>query len=147
MPNNEIIRLGALALSDDRTYAPFSGEAWLYALQMTLIGMGMIFAVLGILWGALAIFKLIFARNEGEKKEKATLDSKAEKESKPVTVEAPTAAPTPVAAASASDAELIAVLTAAIAAYEAEQGRCVSVGDFRVVSYRRANGGRSWNSK
>ena len=147
MPNNEIVRLGALALSDDRTYAPFSGEAWLYALQMTLIGMGMIFAVLGILWGALAIFKLIFARNEGEKKEKATLESKAEKESKPVTVEAPTAAPTPVAVASASDAELIAVLTAAIAAYEAEQGRCVSVGDFRVVSYRRANGGRSWNSK
>lgn len=147
MPNNEIIRLGALALSDDRPYAPFSGEAWLYALQMTLIGMGMIFAVLGILWGALAIFKLIFARNEGEKKEKATLESKAEKESKPVTVEAPTAAPTPVAAASPDDAELIAVLTAAIAAYEAEQGRCVSVGDFRVVSYRRANGGRSWNSK
>lgn len=147
MPNNEIIRLGALALRDDGTYAPFSGEAWLYALQMTLIGMGMIFAVLGILWGALAIFKLIFARNEGEKKEKATLDSKAEKESKPVTVEAPTAAPAPVAAASADDAELIAVLTAAIAAYEAEQGRCVSVGDFRVVSYRRANGGRSWNSK
>ena len=146
MPNNEIVRLGALALSEDRTYAPFSGEAWLYALQMTLIGMGMIFAVLGILWGALAIFKLIFARNEGEKKVKATLESKAEKESKPVTVEAPTAAPTPVAT-SASDAELIAVLTAAIAAYEAEQGRCVSVGDFRVVSYRRANGGRSWNSK
>ena len=147
MPNNEIVRLGALALSEDRTYAPFSGEAWLYALQMTLIGMGMIFAVLAILWGALAIFKLIFARNEGEKKVKATLDSKAEKESKPVTVEAPTAAPTPVVAASADDAELIAVLTAAIAAYEAEQGRCVSVGDFRVVSYRRANGGRSWNSK
>ena len=147
MPNNEIVRLGALALSEDRTYAPFSGEAWLYALQMTLIGMGMIFAVLAILWGALAIFKLIFARNEGEKKVKATLDSKAEKESKPVTVEAPTAAPTPVAAASSDDAELIAVLTAAIAAYEAEQGRCVSVGDFRVVSYRRANGGRSWNSK
>lgn len=146
MPNNEIVRLGALALRDDGTYAPFSGEAWLYALQMTLIGMGMIFAVLGILWGALAIFKLIFVRNEGEKKEKATLESKAEKESKPVTVEAPTASPTPVAT-SASDAELIAVLTAAIAAYEAEQGRCVSVGDFRVVSYRRANGGRSWNSK
>lgn len=146
MPNNEIVRLGALALRDDGTYAPFSGEAWLYALQMTLIGMGMIFAVLGILWGALAIFKLIFARNEGEKKEKATLELKAEKEIKPVTVEAPTATPTPVAT-SASDAELIAVLTAAIAAYEAEQGRCVSVGDFRVVSYRRANGGRSWNSK
>lgn len=146
MPNNEIVRLGALALREDGPYAPFSGEAWLYALQMTLIGMGMIFAVLGILWGALAIFKLIFARNEGEKKEKAALESKAEKESKPVTVEAPTAAPTPVAT-SASDAELIAVLTAAIAAYEAEQGRCVSVGDFRVVSYRRANGGRSWNSK
>ena len=57
---------------------------------------------------------------------------------------APTVAPAPTAT---DDAELIAVLTAAIAAYEAEQNPDVTPASFRVVSYRRTNGGRSWNAK
>lgn len=140
MQNGIFLTLGALALNPDGTYTPFSGDALLYALEMTLLGMGMIFAVLGVLWGVLALFKVIFARPKKEKKtnkEQATVAAEV----------APTPQEAPVTVASSDDAELIAILTAAIVAYEAEQGTSVSVGDFRVVSYRRASGGRSWNAK
>ena len=140
MLNNELMKLGELAIRPDGTYTPFSGDAIKYALEMTLLGMGMIFAVLGILWGALAIFKLIFAR---PKKEKKTAEAKVE--AAPEAVSEPAYAPAPAAAA--DDGELIAILTAAIAAYEAEQNPNAPIGNFRVVSYRRASGGRSWNSK
>ena len=115
----------------------FSPERLALAGQMTLLGMGMIFAVLSILWGVLAIFKLIFVRPD-KKKVKAAPAPKPE----PVVVPEPVVAP-----AASNDAELIAVLTAAIAAYEASQGNEVAPGGFRVVSFRRANGGKAWNSK
>ena len=115
----------------------FSPERLALAGQMTLLGMGMIFAVLSLLWGVLAIFKLIFAKPE-KKKVKAAPAPKPE----PVVVPEPVVAP-----AASNDAELIAVLTAAIAAYEASQGNEVAPGGFRVVSFRRANGGKAWNSK
>ena len=114
----------------------FSPERLALAGQMTLLGMAMIFAVLSALWGVLAIFKLIFAKPE--KKVKAAPAPKPE----PVVVPEPVVAP-----AASNDAELIAVLTAAIAAYEASQGNEVAPGGFRVVSFRRANGGKAWNSK
>lgn len=140
MLKNELMRLGELAVREDVTYAPFSGEAWLEALKMLVLGMGMIFAVLGILWGVLALFKVIFARPKKEK-------GKGEPEAVEAEIAPAVAEEAPVVAASNDDTELIAILTAAIVAYESEQGNEVSVGDFRVVSYRRANGGRSWNSK
>lgn len=141
MVSNELIKLGQLALRPDGTYTPFSGDAIKYALEMTLLGMGMIFAVLGILWGVLALFKLIFAR---PKKERKTVEAPKAESAKAVTAEAaPMAAPV----AATDDAELIAVLTAAIVAYEAEQNPNASPANFRVVSYRRASGGRSWNAK
>lgn len=144
MLNNELLRLGALAIVPDQKAVPFSGEAWLYALEMTLMGMGMIFAVLAILWGILAIFKLVFAgKSEKPKKEKTV---KAEPSEVKTVEAAPAPAATPAPAA-VGDAELIAVLTAAIAAYEAEQNPNAPALNFRVVSYRRANGGRSWNAK
>jgi sodium pump decarboxylase gamma subunit len=115
----------------------FSPERLALAGQMTLLGMGMIFAVLSLLWGVLTIFKLIFVRPE-KKKVKAAPAPKPE----PVVVPEPVVAP-----AASNDAELIAVLTAAIAAYEASQGNEVAPGGFRVVSFRRANGGKAWNSK
>lgn len=116
----------------------FSPERLALAGQMTLLGMGMIFAVLATLWGVLAIFKLIFARPEKKKAKPAPAAPKPE----PVVVPEPVVAP-----AASNDAELIAVLTAAIAAYEASQGNEVAPGGFRVVSFRRANGGKAWNSK
>ena len=117
----------------------FSAEAFKYALEMTLLGMGMIFSVLAILWGVLALFKIVFARPKKEKKAKAQ-----------ATESAPTAEPAPILETESNttdDGELIAILTAAIIAYEAEQNPEAPIGNFRVVSYRRANGGRSWNAK
>ena len=98
-----------------------------------LFGIAMVFAVLTILWGVLVIFKLIFARpkKETKKEQNATV--------------APTT--TNVAPAATDDAELIAILTAAIVAYESEQNPNADASNFRVVSYRRTNGGRSWNAK
>ena len=138
MLNNELLRLGTLAteIAPDEKAAAFSSEAWLYALEMTLLGMGMVFAVLGLLWGVLVIFKLVFARPKKEAKVEAP-------KSEPVIVEAPA----PVAEETTDDAELVAILTAAIVAYESENNPEATPASFRVVSFRRTNGGRSWNAK
>ena len=140
MVSNELLRVGQLAadIAPNEKSVPFSAEAWLYALEMTLLGMGMIFAVLGVLWGVLAIFKLVFARPQKKSKEEV-----AQKQEQTV---AATTEPAPVVSAN-DDAELVAILTAAIVAYESENNPNAAPANFRVVSYRRTNGGRSWNSK
>ena len=143
MLNNEILNIAALALRPDGTYTPFSGDAIKYALEMTLLGMGMIFAVLGILWGVLALFKVIFARPKKDKAAKKAVEKTVENKAEPT----PAVESVPAPVASNDDGELIAILTAAIIAYESEQNPDVPIGNFRVVSYRRANGGRSWNAK
>ena len=112
----------------------FSAERLALAGQMTLIGMGMIFAVLSLLWAVLAIFKIVFAR---PKKEKTV---------------APVAAPAPVEETvveedASNDDELVAVITAAVAAYMAQEEPDAAPNGFRVVSFRRTNGGKAWNSK
>ena len=107
-----------------------------------LVGIAMVFAVLTILWGVLALFKLIFAR---PKKDKTQNNKKTDEASKSESTVDATAVVAPVAAT--DDSELIAVLTAAIYAYESEQNPNEPIGNFRVVSYRRTNGGRSWNAK
>ena len=112
----------------------FSPERLALAGQMTLLGMAMIFAVLSLLWGVLAIFKLIFAKPAPKKVAEASKPAAVVAE--PVVEEDQT-----------DDTELIAILTAAIAAYESANGNEVAPGGFRVVSFRRANGGKAWNSK
>ena len=116
----------------------FSAARWTYAGEMTLLGMVMIFLVLGALWGILAIFSRVMIQNA------------VKPASAPV---AP--APTPVVAeaapvVSSSDDEVIAaVIAAAVAAYMADEGNTESAynGGFRVVSFRRVQGGKAWNSK
>ena len=112
----------------------FSAERLALAGQMTLLGMAMIFAVLSLLWGVLTIFKFIFAKPAPKKVAEAPKPAAVVAE--PVVVEEQT-----------DDTELIAILTAAIAAYESANGNEVAPGGFRVVSFRRANGGKAWNSK
>ena len=107
-----------------------------------LVGIAMVFAVLTILWGVLVLFKLIFAR---PKKDKTQNNKKTDEASKSESTVDATAVVAPIAAT--DDSELIAVLTAAIYAYESEQNPNEPIGNFRVVSYRRTNGGRSWNAK
>ena len=97
--------------------------------------------MLAILWLILSVFKLIFAGKTP--KEPKPIKEKAEAKK----VEKPTAPAAPVAVAAQSNDELIAVLTAAVAAYMAEEGTEVPDGSFRVVSFRRVKSGRAWNSK
>ena len=114
----------------------FSPERLAYGGKMTLLGMLMIFAVLGLLWGVLALFKVIFV----PKTQKST------KQSEPKVVEPVKAEPVKQESISApaEDLTLIAVLTAAVAAYrEAEHEN----GTFRVVSFRKASDARAWNTK
>ena len=129
----------ALALREDGTYTPFSADAWGYAGEMTLLGMGMVFAVLAILWAVLALFKVFFAKSSTDKKKP-----------EPVANEIKAAPIAPVAEKTLNnDAQLVAVLTAAVAAYMSEEqgGAYVPDGSFRVVSFKRVRNGRAWNSK
>ena len=103
--------------------------------QTVVLGMGMVFAVLALLWVILAIFGVAFGN---KKKEKSTGD----------VVNAPVVKESVVPAQQNSDAELVAVITAAVAAYMAsEQGTEVALEGFRVVSFKRVRNGRAWNAR
>lgn len=144
-----LFNLSLLALEADGTYTPFSGDAWLEAGKMTLLGMAMIFAVLATLWAVLAIFKLVFAGAS----EKAPKEKKSKKASPS---EAPNDEIAAVIAASIraiqedearNDAALVAVITAAVAAHRAAESPDGAVSDFRVVSFKRVGNTRGWNTR
>ncbi len=109
-----------LTVAFDPTKKMEFAEALPYGLKTALLGMGVIFAVLIILLVVLSLFKVIFYKPAGEKKE------------------APLVAPTPAPVASApvtalsDDAELVAAITAAIASMIDKPAT-----SFRVVSFRR----------
>ena len=142
-----LFKTALLALEADGTYTPFSGDAWLEAGQMTLLGMAMVFAVLAILWAVLAIFKLVFAgRTPKEPKVKSS-------KKKATAVGADDDVIAAVIAASIqaiqedearNNTALVAVLTAAIAAHRDAEG---AQGEFRVVSFKRMGNGRGWNTR
>lgn len=144
----------ALAVDASQKYHPFSLDGIAKAAEVTILGMLMIFSVLALLWGILAIFKLIFVgrtpKEATKKEKKAKAEKKAEKNAvapeAPAEV-APTEAPA-TAPQSADDTELVAILTAAIAAYRENEGYIgADINGFRVVSFKRAGAGRAWNSK
>ncbi len=93
-------------------------EALEFGGQMVLIGMVAVFAVLGLIWGLLVVFKIVFTKVE--KKEEKT--------------EIVQAAATPAPAYAPSENEIIAVIAAAIAMAESESGDGIK---FRVVSFRK----------
>ena len=101
-----------------------------------LFGMAMIFSVLTILWAVLSVFKLIFVKSTPTE----------EKRAKPVVQETTPVVVEPVVDKT-DDGELVAVITAAVAAYMAEQGDNTVVTGFRVVSFRRTNTSKAWNVK
>ena len=136
---NVLMANAVLAVRENGTYVPFSADAWQYAGEMTLLGMGMVFAVLAILWGVLSIFKVVFAGKTPKVKKEAPKAAVAQPSDESKTVVAAT-----VQAVQADDAAMIAVLTAAIAAYRTEEG---ADGAFRVVSFKRAGAGRAWNGR
>ena len=107
--------------------------------QTPLLGMGMVFAVLALLWAVLAIFKLVFVG--------ATPKAPKPVKEKPVEQAPVQTAPVAAPATQSNDAELVAIITAAVAAYIAEEGTDAYSGGFRVVSFKRVRGGRTWNTK
>lgn len=134
--NIQTITSYALSVSSDTKYAAFSADAIAKAIEVTLLGMCMVFAVLALLWLALAVFKVVFAKDS----------SKAKKTVKEVSI--PEAVVAPTVEKVTDDAELVAVITAAIAAYRSSEEGIVgeAASGFRVVSFKRAAKGRAWNS-
>ena len=125
--------------------AAISAENLTLAWQTPLLGMAMVFAVLGMLWAILSVFKLVFVGKSQKKvkepKKQVSETKTVKQEEKAVAVEQPA----PVVN-TAGDAELIAVITAAVAAYMSQEGTEYT-GGFRVVSFKRVRGGRTWNTK
>ena len=106
---------------ENMTFADRASEA----LRVSVLGMGMVFAVLAILWGVLEIFRYVFydLKNKGKTEEK--------KPEKPAKTE-PAPAPVAVEAVQADDGEIIAAITAAL---------CIVLDKpatgFKVVSFRK----------
>lgn len=99
-----------------------SGETLLFGGQIVLIGMVTIFAVLGLIWACLTIFKIVFHDLPNKKSQSAVPVERIEEETPKAEVY------------TADDNEIIAVIAAAIAAAESESPACAK---FRVVSFRR----------
>ena len=120
------------------------GERLSYGAQVLVIGIATVFLSLTILWGVMALFKLFFYTIPNKKKEapKAVQPQRAPEpfDDVPEPELIPLASDVP--AAPAADTQLIAVITAAIAAYQDASGSALP---FRVVSYRRATGAGGWN--
>ena len=124
---------------------------------MLLQGMGMVFLVLALLWIVLLIFKVAFYKDPAKiaAKEAAKKAKKAAKGKKGTEAEQVEAAPAPVApveaapaapaAPVASDDQLIAVITAAVAAAIDSDPALSSqfASGFRVVSFKKTEKSRN----
>ena len=121
----------------------FSSERLSYALEMTALGLLAVFAVLAILWGVLALFK-VFMYDMPQRKAKAKAQKIAEPA--PVVVNEPNVV-TPVA--TNNDDEVVAVIMAAISAYISADPTLAEeyAGGFRVVSFKRVRDKAAWNKK
>lgn len=119
---NFLLAIGKGDYSDAIIQTKGFGETAVYGLGIVLNGMLIIFAVLGLIWACLSIFKMVFhdlpAKNSEPNEQPVKL---------PVEVKET------VAEVTTSDDEIIAVIAAAIAAAESESGGA----KFRVVSFRR----------
>ena len=108
-----------LSISADKYNTPLNfSEALGFGGQMVLIGMLAVFAVLGIIWAVLTVFKFVFTGAS----------------EKSVTQNVQPQAATPAPTASANDSEIVAVIAAAIAMAESESEGKIK---FNVVSFRR----------
>lgn len=97
------------------------GSTIAFGGEVVLVGMLTVFAVLGIIWLCLTIFRVVFYDLPNKKSDDAVAEVKA----------APVVAA--VEQVETDDDEIIAVIAAAIAAAESESNGL----KFRVVSFRR----------
>ena len=107
------------------------GERLVKGLQTLGLGMAIVFAVLIIIWGACELLH-IAVHGTGKKKEAAA----------PIAAAPTPAVSTAPAPTATDDSELIAVITAAVAAVLDQPTT-----SFRVVSFRRSGDkGHAWNA-
>lgn len=114
-----------------------------YGAQVLVIGICTVFAALAVLWGVIAIFKIFMydlPQKRAKKKAEAELKAASDASAAQDTSEADEPE---VATAGDSDAQLIAVISAAVTAYMSQQSG--SALPFRVVSYKRVRGAGGWN--
>ena len=109
------------------------GDALAYGLPLSLFGFGVVFGVLVLIWGILALFKVFFYTIPNAKKNPAP---KAKAELKPEVKAAPVAEAAAVPTQSTGDGEVVAAIIAAIESYRAANG-VTSPGGFRVVSFKK----------
>lgn len=120
----------------------FSAQRIEYAITVTLQGMLMVFAVLALLWGVVAIFKVVLhdipeKRAAKKKALSAAVAQAAAPQEQPAEV-----APAPVE----DDGEIVAAITAAIAVMlQSEEYKGQFESGFRVVSFKRKGG--AWNKE
>lgn len=101
--------------------------------EVTLLGMGTVFAVLAILWALVEVLHLLLVGPEPKKKVTKVVEESTTPLA-PVPAASPETVPAAPAAPTADDLALIAVITAAVAAASGS-----SPSSFRVVSFKRAN--------
>ena len=119
----------------------FSATRIEYAVTVTLQGMLMIFAVLSLLWGVVAVFKVFLHDIPAKKAAKQAALAKAVAE-----VAAPEAEPEVEAVPEEDEGEIVAAITAAIAAMlQSEEYEGQFASGFRVVSFTRKGG--AWNKQ
>ncbi len=130
----------------------FSPERLKLAGTMLLVGMGMVFLALAIMWGVLVIFKKVMYDSANKKKDKAKPEGGKMPAVPAVPVtdtpdDAMIAAVAGVMAYQEDDGAIAAAITAAIAetiASDPELSREFADG-FRVVSFKRKSGKSAWN--
>lgn len=120
----------ATVLEKDMHFANI-GEALGYSLPKALFGFAVVFGVLILIWGCLALFKVFFytipnsRKNSGNKKPTPVVEQ---------TAEVPQTVPVQVAKVSDNNA-IVAAIIAAITAFRAQSGE--GNGAFRVVSFKK----------
>lgn len=124
----------------------------LYGLRMTAVGMLTVFAVLGIIYLVMLIFRAVFYHPAPKAPEPAApIASAPAPAPAPAAAKKPAPAPAAPAAPAQNDDAIVAVLTAAVAAILADEAAAngTEALPFRVVSFRRTGNakGRGWNAK
>ena len=122
------------------------GEKFALCGRMILTGMGTVFFVLAILWGVIAIFGAVARLSERREQQRImeeVRNSPAPNDMKSAPVR--DVFPEPEEDAGEDPGVLIAVITAAVEAYRAAEGK--PAGSYRVVSFRQKTTKKSWNGR
>ena len=122
------------------------GEKFALCGRMILTGIGTVFLVLAILWGVIAVFGAVARLRE--RKEQQRIMEEVRNSPAPNDRKAPQPEPAvsePEEEPAEDPGVLIAVITAAIEAYRAAEGK--PAGSYRVVSFRQKKTKKSWNGR